>query len=500
MRSLVAIVFSTLALAANIDPDREILARWPVAEPAAVGLLREAGVNSVLVPPPEDAAPFLAACRSAGITPIAELSLTQNAEVLQKDLAKVRAAGFGAAAIQAFGDERTVRSILDSQGGFISIVVLTPEQIRWNVAPACALLKAGQWPGQQTRDLAVAGATVSTSFSGPGVHPRPWLEANSYLIASLRGWFPGRPAVLGYQPDKGAGVSPDRVLRSDSADLALADAFSAGGSVVLSFPDSFRRDLLAGEKRALSGWRALASSISFVKKNRALVSGQSASQVAVAAGTLEESGEMLSMLYRNNLCPAVFAVERVPTLNPARLSVMVAVNTLPSQASSRNLAAFASAGGRLFASPATAGSRSWWLQGTSRKARSEDQWDQYAVGGGGVFVYKSTVQDASEFAFDVIDVINRKNLDLRIWNAESVLGVLHRSGGGKLVLALVNYGSVIDHDFLVYVRGQFRGAELIEPGSEEPRPVKLTRRPQGAEINLDHLGRTLLLVLSEGGA
>jgi hypothetical protein len=215
----------------------------------------------------------------------------------------------------------------------------------------------------------------------------------------------------------------------------------------------------------------------------------------VAAGTLDESGEILNMLYRNNLCPEVFAAARVPALNTSRLAVVAAVNATPSGPSARNLTAFAGAGGKLFAS----GEKPWWLGGGARKTRSNDEWDLYAAGQGEVFAYRSTVEDPSEFALDVIDAINRKNLDLRLWTAESVLGTLHRSPEGKLVLALVNYGSPLDRDFLVYVRGRFRSAEYLEPGSDEARPLQLTKRPQGVEMNLRHLSRIALIVLTQEG-
>jgi hypothetical protein len=486
MRWLVALLSCTVLIArsTNLNPDREILARWPAAEPAVVSLLWEAGVNAVLVPPAADNAQFLAACRSAGIAPIAELAPAEGPEALRKELERVRAAGFAGAAIQAFGGERAFRAILDSQRGFVVLVSLTPEQIAWNVAPAWAVLKAGLWPGVQRRNLSEASATA-----------RPWLDANSHLVAYLRGWFPGRPALLGYRPDKEAGVSPDRILRPDSSELALADAFSAGGSVILSFPESFCRELLAGEKRALTAWRTLASSIAFVKKNRALLGGEPATRVAVAAGTLDESGEILNMLYRNNLCPVVFAAARVPALNTSRLAAVAAVNATPSGPSARNLTAFAGAGGKLFVS----GEKPWWLGGGARKSRSDDDGDLYAAGQGEVFAYRSAVADPSEFALDVIDAINQKNLDLRLWTAESVLGTLHRSAEGKLVLALVNYGSPLDRDFLVYVRGRFRSAEFLEPASDAARPLQLTRRPQGVEINLRRLSRIALIVLTQEG-
>ena len=196
-----------------IDPSKEILARWPGAD--KVGLLREAGLSVALVAGAEAAA--AAACRSAGITPIAQVAPAAAAEA--------RAAGFAGVAVEAGGalaDEKAAQAFVAGQKGLDVLVFLGPRQIHWKVAPAHAVLRAGLWPGVRSgpnlrgRDIETASASRE-----------PWVDANPYLIAYLKAKFPDRAPLLGYRPDKDAGIEAGRAVPFDSLELALVEAFVA---------------------------------------------------------------------------------------------------------------------------------------------------------------------------------------------------------------------------------------------------------------------------------
>jgi hypothetical protein len=324
----------------------------------------------------------------------------------------------------------------------------------------------------------------------------PWLDANSYLVAYLRGLYPDRAALLGYRPDADAGVKPDRMLPNDSLELALAESFVAGGNVVLWPPEKHHSAVVAGNAEAVAAWRSLGVTARFLKQQAQWFRPPGGATVAVAAGTLDESGEILNMLYRRNACPVTFPAARVPPLEAGRWRAVVVANVpAPSEAGRKRLLDYARAGGLLMTAPAVAGGPAWWVSTAARKTRTDEDRDWYAVGKGTVVAYREPVQDPHEFALDVIDAVGARVRDLRLWSAGTVIGLLHRLPGGKLAVVLVNYGSPRRDDFPARVEGLFRQATLHEPGAVAARPLKVAKRTSGTEITVDRLGRLAVIVL-----
>ena len=129
-----------------------IVARWDHPDVKFVPLLREGGIQAVVVTSSNDA--FADACRSAGIQIIP------------------------AGALQ-FADWKTL------PGGATERAVVLTE---------------GQWPGMAPGD-GMAGAS-----SGP------WVDANLHWVACLRALHPGRPALLGYLPKTEQRLTPGYAL------------------------------------------------------------------------------------------------------------------------------------------------------------------------------------------------------------------------------------------------------------------------------------------------
>ena len=484
-------------LGAAIDPASEVVVSWSAGlETKHVQLLGEGGVTAVVLPWPGGAATaeFARACRAAGITPIAQVDPAKDLAEVRKSVESARAAGFGAVALEAEGalsDEKSLRAFLAGLKGLEALVFLKPEQADWQVTPAQAVLRAGQWPGSRGGPSMRRGDQDIASASR-----EPWVDANSYLIAWLRGRRPERAAWLGYRADEAAGVKKDRVIPYESLEPALVEAYAAGGNVVLSIPERYQAGLAAGEEKALTAWRALGQTARFLKQHADAFRQTGAARVGVAAGTFEQSGEVLNMTYRWNACPVVFSAGAVPPLDQNRFRVVVAANIPPpAGANLKRLLGFAQGGGVLIAAPGAAGDPAWWLAPGARKIRSDEDRDVYSVGKGQVIAYREPVQDPSEFALDVIDALGVRTRDLRLWNASSVIGLLHRTPGQKLSLTLINYGSPRGFEFPVRVEGVFGKATLIAPGGDAPRQLKAVKRGTGTEITVDRLGRLALIAL-----
>jgi len=476
----------------SLDPDRDLIAWWPAADEACVHLLHQIGINALITTTPA----AIAACRAAGIAAIAEIP----AEPSEQALAAAREQGFSAAAVSAGSDPKALRDLVRAENGFVSFVYLKAEQVAWDVTPAFAVVRSGTWPGIHPLDTEVASASEGV-----------WIDANSSLAAYLRAVYPQRPAILGYRPDEDAGVSANRAVPFESVEIALADAFAAGGSVILSFPEDYKQALLRGDARALEAWQSLRQVAGFLKQQRAGVRGPAWSRTAVIAGSLEQSGEVLNLAYRQSLSPKVLPVDRLPALKPAEIDVIAAVNIPISQDAARNLLQFAAGGGCVLTTPPPSGS-AWWNVPESRSVRKDKDRDVFAVGLGRVYAYRGAIDDPGEFALDLREAAAEKsgpargpkNLDIRIWETGIVLGVLRhppgttqRGGLRRIVLVLTNYGSPVGYDFLIGVRGAYRRAAFAQAGEEGFRPLDAMPRPGRVECNLKDFRRIAIVVFEE---
>lgn len=462
--TLTALSWTAFAL----DPAQDVLLWWPQADPRAVPLTREIGAGAVLVPfrGSGDAAGFLIACREGGLAAIAEIRGSIDGAALDARAEAALAAGFVGLAYDARESEAETRRLVLRRPKTPQFVYLTSEQVTWDVSPAHPVLAAGQWPGVKPRDPATASATE-----------QPWVDSNLWLYAWLRAHFPERPAVLGYRPDPSAGVSADRLVPHYTLEVALAEARAAGGNVILAPPERYVRDLLAGEARALDDWAALARTAAFLRRHADRLSAPPGLRVLVVAGSIEESGEVLNLLYRVNATPAVIAAERLPEIDPARYAVAVAANLTPPAPAQERLLAYVKAGGTLLAAPEAGAERPWWHGRSGKAVREEEARITCELGKGRLIAYREPVVDAYEFALDVLEALGWKTRDLRLWNADTVVGLLRRHGGG-LSLELIDYGTRWrrnqEPDLLVEVHGAYRHAFLEAP--ELKAPVKLDAR------------------------
>ncbi len=455
----------------------DLLIRWTEPDSRALPLLEQLHPAAVWLPWQEasQAQPFLEACRKIGIRPIAELAAANEGL-----LAQVRQAGFQGAALAA-DDEASLRSLIARHRELELYVFLKPDQIHWRIEPAHAVLIAGLWPGGRYPDPSLASATET-----------PWLDANSYLVAWLRALFPNREALLGYRPDEEAGVAKDQRVPYSSVELAFADAAAAGGNWVISLPEHYRRALLAGEAGALEAWKLLANTAGFVGQHGDGFRQPSPARVVVAAGELEESGEILNLLYRHSVSPAVVSRDAIPGFGERRILVAVAVAKHPDAI--RAALEFARAGGKVLTAPVTEGEPAWWVGPQSRKSGEEPEREFYELGQGTIIAYREPIRDPGEFALDVIDALGWRTRDLRLWGTAAVIGILHRQPGGKRSVELINYAGRA-RDFLVRLEGAFTRATLRLPGVQ-PQQLRALPYGSGTEVEVPALGRLASLLLA----
>ena len=340
-----------------------------------------------------------------------------------------------------------------------------------------AVLKEGMWPGI-ARPASVAGRGDETASASR----QPWVDSNGYWIRYERTLHPNRPAVLAYT----AADLGDRGVPFDSLELALAEAWTAGGNYVMSLEPNFRTGLLKRDAKALAAWKHLGQTGRWLRENAALFQRPVVPIATVLVEPGEETPELANLMYRLNASPALALAATPPRPDPQSRSIIVAAN-LEKVTAPAAILAHAEAGATVVVTG------DWWKKGVGKLIKSETDREYYSAGKGRVVGYKAPISDPSEFALDVIDLVTHKKRAVRLWNAPAVIAVATDSPrkGGRLV-HLVNYGSAIDSDVQLRVQGKYRKATLMRP---EGTPVDLPASGRGSmtEVQVPELRRVATL-------
>lgn len=471
-----------LPVMASADLARDVVVWWPNADERAIDLLRQIETNVLIVPLESvRSVKFTEACSRAGIKAAGALG-PADGRGLAEAIRAAKSLGLSGLAIEQPVDAVSVRQTASANPDLLILVYLKAGQLDWDVAPAHAVFREGLWPGIHPVEVDSAGASE-----------KPWVDANAYLYTYLKGMYPNRAAVVSYRPDKDAGVPPERSVPYASLELAIAEARSAGGNLILAVPDLYREGLLKGDARALASWKRLGHTLTLLRDRQGVFAGRTASRIAIVGHDWEQAYELLNMSYRNNLFPLVIPERDVPVLTGMGLKVVAAAGVSPSAAGRAHLTGFARSGGTLVAAPAEADGPRWWQGAFPAKPAGEKEQQAFILGKGRVIVHVDPVLDPAEFALDLVDTLGKVR-DLRVWNAPAVLGMVHRAENGRGLLTLLNYGGTHRDIILVRVAGVYQKAVIHRPGAA-PASLVVKRRGNLSEMTLEILEGVALIEL-----
>ena len=425
-----------------LDLSSEVAVRWNDCDAKFVPLLKEGGITTVLLPYRNEV--FETACREAGLK-------VQALEEIQ----------------------------------FSSL-----ESIDHASPKALVALTNGLWPGvsrgpSQGRDEFTASATE-----------QPWVDANGYWIGILRTLYPNRPALLGYLADESAGVKPEVLLPYDSLELALVEAWVNGGNYLLALEPRYHARLLCGEAKALDAWRQLGRTAHWLDKHVSLFRQATFPAITVLVEADAGLAEIANLLYRHNASPALASAANPPAPDPLRRLALVAVSIHPPGAGiRRRILSHAEAGTSLIVD--APGENAWWHDPQLKLVRSQEDRDFYSLGRGQVVAYREPVSDASEFAFDVIDIVTQKRRAARLWNAPTVIALAtscpQGANHGRALLHLINYGSALSSEMLAGIQGCYSRASLLRPEGA-PLLLPTARRGTTTEVTIPELRRVAVVV------
>ena len=361
---------------------------------------------------------------------------------------------------------------------------LKPDQLEGAGDRSAVVVKDGVWSGAgdlPREEAVVAGATA-----------RPWVEANGFRVGYLRALYPEMRPVLGYQMDADAGVKPGKPPALSSLELALIDAWAAGGNYVLSLTAEHRQALIDGQPEARAAWRALGRTARWLRANVALFRQPAFPNITMLVESGETTAELASLMYRQNASPRLVRPADLAapdlTANAAQsCRVLVTAGIRPPSAEVRaRILAHAAAGATVVTDAYS--ENAWWTAGACKLVRAFEDREFYSLGRGRLVAYKQAIQDPGDFAFDMIDLAGPER-PLRLWDYGTVIALATSAPGGgpaKAVLCAVNYGHPFPWDLVAQINGQFSEATLLRPDAK-PLKLRVARRGPNSEVVLPAL-------------
>jgi hypothetical protein len=341
-------------------------------------------------------------------------------------------------------------------------------------------ITAGLWPGIRGRDAAVASATR-----------RLWLDANGFRVACLRALYPKIETLLAYVPDADAGVTSDRVIPFETLELALAEAWAAGGNYILALEPGYLEALLRGDDRAMTAWKSLGQTARWLRANASLFRQPALPIVTVLVDTGELSAEVANLMYRQGVSPALEPASNPPRPEPARRRVLVAAGIeAPKPEVAARILAHAEAGTIVVVDPVE---HAWWQSAPIKPMKSQDDRDFYSLGKGQLVAYKEAVADPGELALDVLDFVTADGRPTRLWNCQGgiALGTSAPSSGpvrARALLHVVNYSAPVEFPVLARIHGNFTSATVLRP-EHPPLDAKVAKRGTNSEVAIPQLAR-----------
>lgn len=317
-------------------------------------------------------------------------------------------------------------------------------------------------PGNRDPDNEVASASRE-----------PWIDANGHVVAYERALHPGQPVLLGYRPDEKAGVTEDRIIPFNTLELALAEARVHGGNFILTLQPRFRSELLAGSPAARTAWDTLGQTIRFLKQHRDLLGRPALPIITAVVEPGMPTAEIANLLHRRGASPALVSARQIPQTPSGGIQALVAAGMKQVPAA---VFAYAAAGGTVILdAPAPS---------AAKLTKREPDRDFLSLGKGRIVAYRKRITDPSEFALDVIDVINHRQRAVRLWNALSSIPLATAGQApGELLLHVLQYGNGEPTELQARVQGHFSRAVMLSPGTS-PQPLQTARRGSTTEVFL----------------
>jgi hypothetical protein len=342
------------------------------------------------------------------------------------------------------------------------------------------------WPHIRSNVVTARGDVLQVA----GRTAQPWLEHNVALIRTAApSGDPEITPLLSYRWQPSTASEAEHGPALESYLVAIAEAGSFGGDLVLPIHERLQKALLLGKPAARAWWREIRRYVEFYSWNLPTRYRRIAN-IGVVTAEPARAVEVTKLLARHNLPFEFVAPEQMAPADLKSLRLLIVPEPLKADRLDL-LAEFARKGGAVMIAAGPEGTFPWRVGAPVLKT---DDRASYQFGEGRVVELLERVADPNRFALEVRDVLGRERRVIDLWNGITVLAAPYEEPGGTTVLVtLVNYA----HDpesVQVRVPGAYSMVEFEAPEAE-PALLPYTSRDGYTEFVLPALrvgGRVFL--------
>ncbi len=258
-----------------------------------------------------------------------------------------------------------------------------------------AIDRRGKWPHIRSNTVTTRNQVLQVA----GRSAQPWLETNAALFRILQSAQTGARPLVTYPWKPILPTAVDEGPALEDYLVAIAEAGSFGGDLLLPLHPRFANDLLLGTPTARAAWQAIRRSVEFYAWH-APARYRDIANVAVVTADPIKSFELMNLLARHNMPFELIDPAQLPTRKLDSFKLIVATD--PASSQSEALAAFQRSGGTV--------------------------------------VTRSEVGDPNQFALEMRQTLGAEHRVLDIWNGITVVAAPYEARDGSTVVVMaVNY-------------------------------------------------------------
>jgi hypothetical protein len=377
-----AFVASLLALGLSVNVRAEVLVRWDrdqIPSPASLGI-------------------------SALVVPATNSAAVQNA-LAQGYRVYVETDG---STLAGFTPPAGVAGVVVKGKASDKLVLQLGTRIKPPGARVLALEERGKWPHIRSNWVTRNNEVLQVS----GRSAQPWIENNAALLRMVRAERPGSTPLLTYSWQPITLADKDEGPRVENYLVAIAEAGSFGGDLLLPLHERFQTRLLMGQPQARSEWNEIRRYVEFYSWNLP-ARYQPIANIGVVTAEPMLWFEVMNLLARHNLPFQLISPADVATRDLAALKLLIVLDA-PGTAELNTLVEFERRGGAIVIAGADVG---------ALKAR----------------VVKG-IADPNTFALEMRQVLGPERRVMDIWNGITVIAAPYQDPQGSTVLVTaVNY-------------------------------------------------------------
>jgi len=335
------------------------------------------------------------------------------------------------------------------------------QQLKSPGARVLTLEERGKWPHIRSNWVTKNKEVLQASSRSA----QPWIDSNAALLRILHATHVGSTPLLAY-PWKPITLSEiDEGPALENYLVAIAEAGSFGGNLLLPLHERFQSDLLLGKPQTRAEWNEIRRYVEFYSWN---LPGRYQPIANIGVVTAEPIPwlEVMNLLARHNLSFEVIAPTRLSRRDLGSFELMIVLNQ-PQRAELEVLAEFARKGGAVVLDDRSASANATarpWRSGTPI-VKTDDR-VSYRFGEGRVMEVLKGIPDPNSFALEMRQILGREHRAIDIWNGITVLTAPYEEPNGRTVLVTaLNYA----HQPLpvqLRIRGTFSLVHYESP--EEP--------------------------------